>query len=244
MLQTPLHDWHAENGGRMVDFAGWHMPVQYSSIVDEHTAVRTQAGLFDIAHMGRLKFTGADACAFLDRIVTNNVAALDVGQIRYALVCNESGGILDDVLVYRFESFYMLVVNASNREKIVAWLDQNKGDADVTIEDLTTSWFMLAIQGPKAIEIAQPFVEASISELKYYTGCETTVQGNYAIVTRTGYTGEDGCEIIVDNAHAVALWTTLMEAGESAGVKAAGLGSRDTLRLESAMPLYLSLIHI
>lgn len=238
MLQTPLHDWHADNGARMVDFAGWHMPVQYSSIVDEHTAVRTQVGMFDIAHMGRVKFTGADACAFLDRIVTNNVAALDVGQIRYALVCKEDGGILDDVLVYRFEDFYMLVVNASNREKIVAWLDQHKGDADVNIEDLTTSWFMLAIQGPSAIEVAQPFVNASIAEMKYYTGCETTVQGNYGIVTRTGYTGEDGCEIIVDNANAVAIWTALMEAGESVGIKAAGLGCRDTLRLEAAMPLY------
>lgn len=238
MLQTPLHGWHAENGGRMVDFAGWHMPVQYSSINDEHAAVRTQAGMFDIAHMGRLKFTGTDACAFLDRIVTNNVAALEPGQIRYALVCNESGGILDDVLVYRFDKFYMLVVNASNREKIVAWLDQHKGDAEVTIEDLTTSWFMLAIQGPKAIEIAQPFVEASIADLKYYHGCETTAQGNYAIVTRTGYTGEDGCEIIVENVNAAALWTALIEAGESAGLKPAGLGCRDTLRLEAAMPLY------
>ncbi|MFK7821637.1 MAG: glycine cleavage system aminomethyltransferase GcvT [Planctomycetaceae bacterium] len=238
MLETPLHDWHAENGARMVDFAGWHMPVQYSSIVDEHTAVRTQAGMFDIAHMGRVKFTGPDACAFLDRIVTNNVAALEPGQIRYALVCKEDGGILDDVLVYRFEDFYMLVVNASNREKILTWIDGQKDDADVTIEDLTTSWFMLAIQGPKAIEIAQPFVEASIEGLKYYHGCETTAQGNYAIVTRTGYTGEDGCEIIVENQNAVALWTALMDAGQSVGLKAAGLGCRDTLRLEAAMPLY------
>ena len=188
MLETPLHDWHAENGGRMVDFAGWHMPVQYSSINDEHTAVRTNVGLFDIAHMGRLKFTGPDACSFLDRIVTNNVAALEPGQIRYALVCNESGGILDDVLVYRFDEFYMLVVNASNREKIVAWLDKNKGDADVTMEDVTTTWFMVAVQGPKAIELAQPFVETNITELKYYTGCETKTQDNDSIVTRTGYT--------------------------------------------------------
>lgn len=238
MLQTSLHDWHADHGARMVDFAGWHMPVQYTSIVDEHNAVRNKAGIFDIAHMGRIKFTGPDACAFLDRIVTNNVAILEPGQIRYALVCNENGGILDDVLVYRFDDFYMLVVNASNREKIVKWLDQHKGSSDVAIDDLTTSWFMLAIQGPAAIGIAQPLVEAKIADLKYYTGCETTVQGNYGIVTRTGYTGEDGCEIIVDNANAIALWTSLMEAGESAGLKAAGLGCRDTLRLESAMPLY------
>lgn len=238
MLQTALHDWHAEQGARMVDFAGWHMPVQYSSIVDEHTAVRTAAGLFDIAHMGRLKFSGPDACAFLDRIVTNNVAAMDPGQIRYALVCNEAGGILDDVLVYRFDDFYMLVVNASNREKILDWLEQHRGDFDVTTEDLTSTWFMLALQGPQAIAIAQPHTETDIGGLKYYTGTHTTVIGQSAIVTRTGYTGEDGCEIIIDNAHAVELWSTLIESGKEAGLRAAGLGCRDTLRLEAAMPLY------
>lgn len=238
MLQTTLHDWHAANGGRMVDFAGWHMPVQYTSIVDEHTAVRTKAGLFDIAHMGRLRFIGADACAFLDRIVTNNVAALEPGQIRYALVCNESGGILDDVLVYRFDDCYMLVVNASNREKIVAWLKAHQGDSDVRIEDQTTTTFMVAVQGPNALAIAQPHCAVKIDELKYYTGAQTNVLGHKAMVTRTGYTGEDGCEIMLAAEHGESLWTTLMDSGAERGIVAAGLGCRDTLRLESAMPLY------
>ena len=222
----------------MVDFAGWDMPVQYTSIVDEHNAVRNAAGMFDIAHMGRLRFTGPDACALIDRIVTNNVAALEVGQIRYALVCNETGGILDDVLVYRFPDFYMLVVNASNREKILSWIESSRGDEDVSIEDLTADWFMLAIQGPRANEIAQQHVDATITDLKYYTGCETTVIGQSAIVTRTGYTGEDGCEIIIDQSHAQELWTALMDTGGRSGLLPAGLGCRDTLRLEAAMPLY------
>ncbi len=238
MLSTALHDWHEAHGARMVDFAGWHMPVQYTSIVEEHTAVRTAAGMFDIAHMGRLKFTGVDACRFLDSIVTNDVAALEVGQIRYALVCNEAGGILDDVLVYRFADFYMLVVNASNRLKIVQWLQQHRGGFDVAIDDLTESWFMLAIQGPRALELAEPSVAASIADLRYYTGCETEVLGQPGIVTRTGYTGEDGCEIIVDAEHGPTLWQTLMDAGAASGLRAAGLGCRDTLRLEAAMPLY------
>src|SRR5689334_14196112 len=143
MLHTALHDWHAAHGGRMVDFAGWHMPVQYSSIVAEHQAVRTACGLFDIAHMGRLKFTGPGAVAFLDHILTNDVAGLAVGQIRYSLVTNEQGGILDDVLIYRFADFHLLVVNASNREKILAWIEKQRAGFQITVDDLTPSHFML-----------------------------------------------------------------------------------------------------
>ncbi|MCA9117058.1 MAG: glycine cleavage system aminomethyltransferase GcvT [Planctomycetaceae bacterium] len=238
LLQTACCDWHAAHNGRMVDFAGWNMPVQYTTITEEHQAVRTAAGLFDIAHMGRLKFTGPDACRFLDRIVTNDVAKLNVGDIRYALVTNEQGGILDDVLVYRFEDCYFLVVNASNRLKIVDWIGQHQSGFNFAMEDLTQSHFMLAIQGPRALAIATPLLGNDPAELKYYTGTETTVQGEWGIVSRTGYTGEDGCEIIVPTSRGLALWEALIEAGREHGLLPTGLGCRDTLRLEAAMPLY------
>ncbi|MCH7686349.1 MAG: glycine cleavage system aminomethyltransferase GcvT [Planctomycetes bacterium] len=237
-LVTACNDWHKAHKGRMVDFAGWEMPVQYSTITEEHHAVRTAAGLFDIAHMGRVRFSGPDACRFLDQLVTNDITKLEVGQIRYALVTNEQGGILDDVLVYRFESFYLLVVNASNRMKILSWIKESPGSFDVHYHDWTIKKFMLALQGPKAIEILNPLVDADLSQIKYYGGTETTVQGEPAIVTRTGYTGEDGFEVIVSSDYAPKLWETLIEAGQSLGLLPAGLGCRDTLRLEAAMPLY------
>lgn len=238
LLQTACHDWHVDHRGRMVDFAGWNMPVQYSSIVEEHLAVRNAAGMFDVAHMGRIKFTGTDVCSFLDHLLTNDITKLQPGQIRYALVCKADGGILDDVLVYCFDSCYMLVVNASNRVKILDWLEQHRTSFTVQIDDLTMQTFMLAIQGPNALSIAADFIEADVSKIKYYTGLETTIQGVNGIVTRTGYTGEDGLELIVPQEAGLALWSALFAAGEPLGLKAAGLGCRDTLRLEAAMPLY------
>lgn len=222
----------------MVDFAGWDMPVQYSSITAEHQAVRTAAGLFDIGHMGRLIFSGPDACGLLDSLITNDATKLAVGQIRYALVCNEQGGILDDVLAYRFDDHYLLVVNASNREKIVGWIEQHRGGFNATVTDVTTERFMLAIQGPKAIKILNQVTEFDASTLKYYWGTETTILGAPAVISRTGYTGEDGCEVIIPADKAVELWQALIDAGEAAGIQPAGLGCRDTLRLEAAMPLY------
>lgn len=238
MLQTACHDWHVAHGGRMVDFAGWDMPVQYSTITAEHHAVRKAAGLFDIAHMGRLIFSGPDACALLDSLITNDATKLEVGQIRYALVCNEQGGILDDVLAYRFDDHYLLVVNASNREKIVGWIDQHKSGFDATVADVTTERFMLAIQGPKAIEILNRVASVDASTLKYYWGTETTILDAPAVISRTGYTGEDGCEVIVPADKGVALWEALIDAGSAEGILPTGLGCRDTLRLEAAMPLY------
>lgn len=238
MLKTACYDWHVACGGRMVDFAGWEMPVQYSSIIEEHHAVRRAAGLFDIAHMGRLIFRGAEACELLDSLVTNDVTQLAVGQIRYAMVVNEQGGILDDVLIYRFESYYLLVVNASNRLKIVDWIAEHSGGFDATVSDVTTEQFMLALQGPKAIDILNPLVTDDISALKYYTGFETTLSGITAVVTRTGYTGEDGFEVILPVEHAAEFWETLIARGKDVGLLPAGLGCRDTLRLEAAMPLY------
>lgn len=238
LLTTPCHAWHAAHGGRMVDFAGWEMPVQYVSIVAEHHAVRKAAGLFDIAHMGRLKFTGPDAATFLDFLVTNDVASLAVGQIKYALVTNEQGGILDDVLVYRLADCHLLVVNASNRLKIVEWIERHRGRFDVTVEDQTLTHFMAALQGPRALSLLTPLVDVDLTAIKYYFGTPARVLGQPGFVSRTGYTGEEGIEVIVPASQAVALWERLISDGTPLGLLPAGLGCRDTLRLEAAMPLY------
>ncbi len=238
MHHTPLHDWHAAHGGRLVDFAGWSMPVQYTSLAEEHHAVRDRAGLFDIAHMGRLRFRGADACPFLDQLLTNDIPRMQPGQIRYSLICNEAGGILDDVLIYRLSDSYLLVVNASNREKILTWIEARCQGHDVGIEDETFDTFMLALQGPRALALVSPLTDANPGDLKYYTGVETKCNGVDSLISRTGYTGEDGVEIIVPRAAAPGLWETLLAAGASAGLVPCGLGSRDTLRLEAGMPLY------
>ncbi|MEM9352191.1 MAG: glycine cleavage system aminomethyltransferase GcvT [Planctomycetota bacterium] len=247
LAKTPLHDWHAAHGGRMVDFAGWSMPVQYTSIVEEHIATRTAAGLFDISHMGRLLVGGDDAEGFLDGLFTRRVTDLSPSQIRYSLVCNESGGVLDDVLVYRMTTNdtrreptgFGLVVNADNREKIVAHLKQHAEGKAVDLEDITHEWAMMALQGPRAIELLDPLVEHELTSLRYYNGVMTPfaeVGGCY--VSRTGYTGEDGCEVICEAAAAPTIWETLHKAATDAGGMAVGLGARDTLRLEAGMPLY------
>lgn len=228
--RTPLYDWHVAHGARMVDFAGWDMPIQYTSIIEEHQAVRTAAGIFDISHMGRLWFDGTDSLGFIQRIFTNNAATMKEGQIRYGLVCHEQGGILDDVLVYRWADGYAMVVNASNRERIVAWLARH----EVPVKDLTPQSFMVAVQGPRAIALCQDFVPADIDGLPYYHGCKTTYRGTPCTVSRTGYTGEDGLEFIVSAELSKVLWEELLKRG----AKPCGLGARDTLRLEAAMPLY------
>jgi aminomethyltransferase len=244
LAKTPLHGWHAAHGGRMVDFAGWSMPVQYSSIVAEHTATRTAAGMFDVSHMGRLKFSGGDAALFLDSLVTRRVADMPAGQVRYALVTNETGGILDDVLVYHLPKAWdganhLMVVNASNREKIVDWIGQLIGDhADVRCTDATIETAMIAVQGPLAVSLVQPHVDGDLKEMKYYHAAELQIDGQRGIVSRTGYTGEDGFELIVAAETAQRIWERLIGDGKSRGVMAAGLGARDTLRLEAAMPLY------
>jgi aminomethyltransferase len=240
LAQTPLHAWHAAHGARLVDFAGWSMPVQYSSIVAEHVATRTACGLFDISHMGRLLFDGPGACEFLDSLVTRRVSDLKPGGIRYGLVTNEAGGILDDILVYRLtalgdKSPYLMVVNASNLAKILAWVEPRlAGKSNVAMHDVTTARAMIAVQGPQALSLLQPLVDQPLAPMKYYTGVECHVAGHSALVSRTGYTGEDGAEIIVDSGASEGIWQTLIAAGGTA----AGLGCRDTLRLEAAMPLY------
>ncbi|MEZ6043444.1 MAG: glycine cleavage system aminomethyltransferase GcvT [Planctomycetaceae bacterium] len=238
MNLTPLNSWHHSNNGRMVDFAGWQMPVQYSSIVDEHTAVRTRAGLFDISHMGRLTFTSDHAGDFLNSVLTNDTAKMKAGEIRYSLVCREDGGILDDVLVYRLPDQWILVVNASNREKIVAWLRRQSGFDHCGFDDQTLATGMIAVQGPAAIRIANQLLGQDVSCMKYYSGQVLTYAGITGLVSRTGYTGEDGVELTLPAEETERIWCRLLELGNDAGVVAAGLGCRDTLRLEAAMPLY------
>lgn len=238
MNKTPLNQWHHEHNGRMVDFAGWEMPVQYSSIVEEHNAVRNAAGLFDISHMGRLQFFGETAAEFLNSVVTNDTGRLKPGDVRYSLVCNHDAGILDDVLVYRLEDRWELVVNASNRLKICEWLEHCAGFAGIQFVDRTLTTGMIAIQGPNASALVSELLGTDVSVMKYYSAKDATWQGQPVLVSRTGYTGEDGFELVVANELTQAMWNRLLELGHSRGLVAAGLGCRDTLRLEAAMPLY------
>ena len=243
LARTPLNDWHVAHHGRMVDFAGWSMPVQYTSIVEEHHATRQQAGMFDISHMGRLKVTGPDAAKFLDCLLSRQVADMRPGQIRYALVCDATGGILDDVLVYFLAKSeqgpeFRLVVNASNRVKIVDWLKDRVIEFQARVTDDTTCTAMIAVQGPRAVALIDSCSNGLLGSMKYYRGTTGSVCGQPCHLSRTGYTGEDGGDIICDATAATKIWETLFVPGENEGLRACGLGARDTLRLEAAMPLY------
>jgi aminomethyltransferase len=232
--RTALYPWHAEHKARIVPFAGWDMPVQYAGIVEEHRAVRTAAGVFDVSHMARLNFFGRDVGELLEAVFTNSVGTMQDFQVRYGLICDERGGILDDVLVYRWPYGWAMVVNASNREKIVGWLSRHAAGKNVHIQDATDSTAMIAVQGPRAAEVVAGLFADDVTGLKYYHARPTLYGGKTCFVSRTGYTGEDGFEVVVPNELAVALW------GELVGRKAVpcGLGARDTLRLEAGMPLY------
>ena len=238
MLHTSLHAWHAAHGAKLVDFAGWHMPVLYTSLVEEHTAVRQRVGLFDVAHMGRLRFTGPEALPFLDQMLTTDCGKLVVGDVKYSLVCREDGGILDDVLLYRRAHEWQLVVNASNREKLLAWFGKHQRGRDIGLIDQTLSTCMIAVQGPRSCDLLGPLTSASVLQLKYYTVTDAEVAGIASTVSRTGYTGEDGFELVCAAEQGTALWEKLMQQGAALGITACGLGARDTLRLEAGMPLY------
>lgn len=243
LLHTPLYSWHVAHGARMVDFAGYSMPVQYKSIVDEHQAVRRAVGLFDISHMGRLLFNGPDTERFLQHVFTNDIASMAQGQVRYGLLLNDEAGILDDVLVYKLEQLWLMVVNASNRAKVVRWFNDRKQGFNVRIEDQTATWGMIALQGPKALPAAEALLPGS-GTLKYYYAAAGAdpVSSTAVILSRTGYTGEDGFEFIADNAVILQLVEHLcgqeMARHLGCSVTPCGLGARDTLRLEAAMPLY------
>ena len=231
----------------MVDFAGWKMPVQYASIVDEHLATRRAAGLFDVSHMGRLAIEGPGAIEWLESLLTRKVAGIEVGRCRYTLVTNDDV-ILDDALVAREADAadgtprLSMVVNAGNRQRVVAWFRSRMPAAGVAFDDRTFATAMIAIQGPRAVEIVcrlcPPADAATVAGLKNYTATRATVFGHAAAVSRTGYTGEDGVEVIVPAAAAVPVWEAIESAGRPLGLAACGLGARDTLRLEAGMPLY------
>jgi aminomethyltransferase len=233
-LRTPLYDWHQAKGGTLVEFGGWMLPVRYSTITDEHNTVRHEAGLFDISHMGRLSFAGAGALDLIQHVYTNNAATMKDMQVRYGLVCNASGGIRDDVLVYRWPYGWAMVVNASNRDKIVAHLHEHATGRDVQIQDQTEATCMLASQGPKAVEQAKGMFDVDPASLKYYFAAPTRYKGVGCVISRTGYTGEDGLEVMIRADMAA----TLADDFIARGAKPCGLGARDTLRLEAAMPLY------
>ncbi len=234
LRHTPLYEEHKALGARLVDFAGWEMPVQYAGIKAEHEAVRTVAGLFDVSHMGEVVIKGPQAEDAVQRLVTRDVSRLSVGQAGYAAVCYESGGTVDDVLVYRTPEDFLIVVNASNREKDVAHFREHTGDLDVEIIDESDDWALLALQGPRAAELLQPFTQTDLSAIKYYRYEVGEVEGVYAVLSRTGYTGEDGFELFVRPDDAPRVWRRLIEAG----AVPVGLGARDTLRLEAGMCLY------
>jgi aminomethyltransferase len=244
LLQTPLHDWHAAHDGRMVEFGGWSMPVQYTGIVEEHLATRDVCGVFDISHMGRLRFDGPAAVRLLDSLLTRRVDNIPLGRIRYSLVTNEAGGVLDDVLVYRLQEpggadYCLLVVNASNRQKIVDWVTPRLAEAGpVTMRDLTRETGMIAVQGPAALKILSHLTEVDLPSMKYYSAVHGQIAGAKALISRTGYTGEDGVELTVLSANVEPAWEAVLAAGRAAGAVPVGLGARDTLRLEAAMPLY------
>ena len=239
MHQTALDARHRALGARMIPFAGWEMPVQYRGLVEEHNAVRTAAGLFDLSHMGELFVTGRAAASALDYALVTAPGKLAVGRAHYSMICDESGGVLDDLIVYRLgEARYMVVPNASNAAVVAAALEKRLAGFDAALDDASMRTSLVAIQGPRAAEILQPFVAADLKTIKYYSGTQTTACGVPAILARTGYTGEDGFELFVAWDDAVRVWDTLLEAGAGRGLVPAGLGARDTLRLEAGMPLY------
>jgi len=242
LLKTPIHAQHVAAGGKMVPFGGWDMPIDYSGkglgVIKEHLAVRRAAGLFDVSHMGEVDIVGSGALAFLQRVTSNDVAKLQDGHAQYSALPMPNGAPVDDIIVYRFNAGrFLLVVNASNRAKDVAWL-KSQGAASCEINDRSDEFALLALQGPRAAGILQPLTKAELASVGYYKFTTGTVSGLSATIARTGYTGEDGFEIMVKAAEGPALWDALMAAGSGVGLVPAGLGARDTLRLEAKMCLY------
>lgn len=239
MKRTPFYKYNQDEGARFVEFAGWEMPIHFGSIIDEHHQCRNSGAVFDVSHMGRVNITGRHARKFLETLLTRKVSDMVEGQARYALVCNERGGVMDDVLVYKFPEHWMLVVNASNRTKILAHMDAvtEQFDYTVKIDDKTEQTAMIAIQGPKVMDKIAGFSK-EVPTLKNYRFCEKNLMILKMIISRTGYTGEDGVEVILGaKMAAMAIKLLLKDKGEGV-VKPAGLGARDTLRIEAGMPLY------
>ncbi len=236
---TSLDALHRALGATMTDFAGWDMPLRYGSERDEHNAVRTRAGLFDLSHMGEITVTGPEAMKALNYALVGNIATIGLGRARYTMICQEDGGIVDDLIVYRLgESEYMVVANAGNAQIVLDAITERAAGFDAEVRDDRDAYALIAVQGPESPGILKSVTDADLDGLKYYAGLPGTVAGVPALIARTGYTGEDGFELFVAPEHAERLWRALTEAGQDAGLVPCGLSCRDTLRLEAGMPLY------
>lgn len=239
LKRTPLYSSYAQYGGKIVEFGGWDMPVQFSSILKEHQAVRSAVGLFDVSHMGEFLVTGPDAPVFLQGIITNDVSRVHPGEVLYSPMTYDQGGTVDDLLVYCLApDRYQVVVNASNIEKDFAWLKNHVQDLQLTLTDQSEQTALLAVQGPRSQPLLQRLTETDLSSVAYYHFTFGAVAGHTALISRTGYTGEDGFELYVEPAAAAELWETLLAKGQDLGIVPCGLGARDTLRLEARLPLY------
>lgn len=240
LKRTPLFDEYEKYGGKTIDFGGWELPVQFSSIKEEHNAVRNRAGLFDVSHMGEILVTGPDALDFLQNLLSNDISKIAVGQAQYNAMCYEDGGVVDDLLTYKLaDNHYLLCVNASNIEKDYDWMMENQNQFDVIIDNQSDAFAQIAIQGPLAEEVLQSLTPTDLSKIKYFRFQEDVeIAGQKALVSRSGYTGEDGFELYGTPSAIKALWGNILEAGKDKGVVPAGLGCRDTLRFEAGLPLY------
>src|SRR5262245_30535559 len=239
LKRTPLFERHVAMGARVVEFGGWEMPVQLRVIVDEHNAVRTAAGLFDISHMGEVEVKGPDALAFLQHIATQDVATIGQGLSNYSLMCHPNGGIVDDIFIYNLPDGYMVVVNASNTEKDFAWMLDNIHSFNVELTNISDRASMLALQGPAAEGILAKATDIDAAGIAFHSVTTGMLLGDIpALIARTGYTGEDGFELFVDDDNAVKLWDGLLELGRGEGLKPCGLGARDSLRFEACLALY------
>lgn len=235
--KTPLYEEHVNSSARLVPFAGFLMPIQYSGIIEEHRAVRQAMGIFDLSHMGEFRISGPDAASAVDRLLTNDISSLKPGQVRYSPMCYPEGGIVDDLLVYRFEDHFMLVVNASNIDKDFDWIQAHL-PADVLLENVSDDTALIAVQGPRSEAFVQQHVDIDLSRIRSYEAVVGSVNGAPGVISRTGYTGEDGFEMYLRPADAGAAWRALIASGSPHGLKPVGLGARDTLRLEAGLMLY------
>ncbi len=239
LLTTPLEDRHRTLGAKLVEFAGWLMPVQYEGILVEHRAVREKAGVFDLSHMGELFIEGKDAVDALRHSVVSDPGALAVGRAQYSMMATPEGGVIDDLIVYRLgDEHFLIVANASNAGVVSDALAERMEGFEAVLDDRSLATALVAIQGPLSVEVLQPLTDVRLSDQRYYSIAEGQVAGVHAMVARTGYTGEDGFEVFVDWADAARVWDALLAAGRPKGVVPVGLGARDTLRLEAGMPLY------
>jgi len=238
LKRTPLYEIHQRHGGKMIDFGGWELPVQYTGIIQEHHMVRGKAGIFDVSHMGEIEITGAKAQEFTRYLMTNDVTKLKDKQVQYTLMCYPDGGVVDDLLVYRFsEQHYLLVVNASNTDKDYQWILSHAPEV-IQVANVSEQYAQIAVQGPKAQEILQKISDTDLSQIRFFWfEPQVKMAGIECMVSRTGYTGEDGFEIYLPAAQAAELWEKIIEAGGE-NIVPAGLGARDTLRFEAKLPLY------